>query len=52
MGEGSNPPPPKRKYPPLYERGIPIVLAILAVAIVVLLFIILAVFMGLSPFTQ
>jgi hypothetical protein len=40
---------PKRQYPPLYERAIPIALGIIIVAIVVLLFIIVAVALGLFP---
>jgi len=40
---------PKRHYPLLYERIVPIALGIIAVAIIVLLFIIAGVALGLFP---
>ena len=39
----------KRRYPPFYERAIPIALAILAVVVLVLLLIIAAVVLGMFP---
>lgn len=41
--------PPKRQYPAAYERAVPIVLALVALAILVLLGIILVVALGLYP---
>ena len=41
--------PPKRQYPPAYERAVPVVLALIALAILVLLGIILVVALGLYP---
>jgi hypothetical protein len=41
--------PPKRQYPPFYERAVPIALGIIAVVIVVLLVIIVVVALGLLP---
>jgi len=38
--------PSKREYPPLYEKLIPIAIAIILVAIVVLLFIVIFVILG------
>ena len=40
---------PKRRYPQIYERLVPIALGIIAVIIVVLLFITVAVALGLFP---
>jgi hypothetical protein len=40
---------PKRQYPPLYEKAIPIALGVIAVAIVVVLVIALSVLLGLFP---
>ena len=48
MGEQHNA-PPERKYPPFYEKLIPLALVAILVAIVVLLLIILAVILGLFP---
>ncbi len=42
-------PRPKRQYPPVYERLVPIGLALIALVIVVLLAIIVAVALGLLP---
>jgi hypothetical protein len=39
-------PPPKREYPPIYEKLVPIALAVIVVVIVVLLLIILGVALG------
>ena len=39
----------KRHYPPLYEKAVPIVLAVIALAVIVLLLIILGVALGLFP---
>ena len=49
MNDKHDAPRPKRQYPPLYERLVPIALAIIAVIIVVLLLIILSVALGLFP---
>jgi hypothetical protein len=43
--------PRKRRYPPVYERLVPIALGIIAVVIVILLLIILSVALGLFPGT-
>jgi hypothetical protein len=48
MSEERNP-MPRRQYPRLYEKGVPIALGCIAVAIVVLLIVILAVVLGLFP---
>lgn len=40
---------PKRQYPPIYERIVPIALAVIALAIVVVLIIIFGVALGLFP---
>ena len=40
---------PKRRYPPFWEKFIPIALGIIAVIIVILLLIIIAVFTGIFP---
>jgi hypothetical protein len=44
-----NRPPPKRRYPPFYERFVPIALGIIALVIIVLLVIIVSVALGLFP---
>jgi len=44
--------PPKRRYPPLYEKIIPIVLVIIIVAIIVLLVFIVGVMVGFFPGTR
>jgi hypothetical protein len=49
MPEQDNHTPPKRQYPPLYEKLVPIALAIIAIAIVVILIIIVGVALGLFP---
>jgi hypothetical protein len=41
--------PPRRRYPRLYEKGVPIILGFVAMAIVVLLIVILAIALGLFP---
>jgi hypothetical protein len=41
--------PPKRQYPHLYERAVPIALGIVVFAIVILLLIIFGVVLGLFP---
>jgi hypothetical protein len=41
--------PPKRQYPPFYEKVVPIALGIIALTIVVLLLIIVCVALGLFP---
>ena len=42
-------PPPKRRYPPLYEKLVPVALGIIVLIIVVLLLIIVGVALGLFP---
>jgi hypothetical protein len=42
---------PKRRYPSIYEKVVPIALVIIVVAIVILLLIIVAVALGLFPGT-
>ena len=49
MYDKDNRTPPKRQYPPLYEKVVPIALGIIAIAIVVLLLIIFGVLLGLFP---
>lgn len=49
MDEKDDHTPPKRRYPPLYEKAVPIALGIIAVVIVVLLLVILGVALGLFP---
>jgi uncharacterized membrane protein YidH (DUF202 family) len=39
----------RRQYPPIYEKAIPLVLAIIAIVIVVLVLIILGVILGVFP---
>jgi hypothetical protein len=41
--------PPKRQYPPFYEKAVPIALGIIAIAIIILLLIIVGVALGLFP---
>jgi hypothetical protein len=40
---------PTRQYPPLYERVVPIALALIAVAIIIVLIVIIGVVLGLFP---
>jgi hypothetical protein len=40
---------PRRQYPRLYEKAVPIALGIIALAIVILVVVILAVALGLFP---
>jgi hypothetical protein len=42
---------PKRRYPPFYEKVVPIALVIIAIAIIALLLIIVGVALGLFPGT-
>jgi len=49
MSEQQNNPSPKREYPPLYEKVIPIAVGIILFAIIVLLVIIIGVVTGLIP---
>ena len=44
-----NPDPPKRQYPPFFEKFVPIALGIIVVVIVILLVIIFSVALGLFP---
>ncbi len=49
MTDTNNDKPPKRQYPPFYEKVVPIALGILVVVVIILLFIILGVASGLLP---
>ena len=49
MSDHENRTPPKRQYPPFYEKVVPIALAIIVIVIVILLVIILGVALGLFP---
>jgi hypothetical protein len=49
MDDRKNKPPPKREYPPLYEKIIPIAVGIIVFAILVLLLVIVGVLTGLLP---
>jgi hypothetical protein len=49
MYDKNNHTPPQRQYPPFYEKAVPIALGIVAIAIIVLLFIIIGVALGLFP---
>jgi hypothetical protein len=40
---------PKRRYPPFYERFVPVALGVIVAVIVILLLIILSVALGLFP---
>lgn len=44
--------PSKRRYPPLYEKIIPVTLGIILVAILILLVIVVGVITGLIPYTR
>jgi hypothetical protein len=41
--------PPRRRYPGIYDKAVPIALVFIAVAIVILLLIVAAVALGLFP---
>ena len=41
--------PPRRQYPPLYEKIVPIALGVVVAAVIILLFVIATVFLGLFP---
>lgn len=41
--------PPKRQYPPFYEKAVPIAIGIIVVVIAILLIIIVGVALGLFP---
>jgi hypothetical protein len=49
MNDNPEPERPKRQYPPLYEKLIPIALGVIAVAIIMVLAIALSVLLGLFP---
>jgi hypothetical protein len=49
MDEKNNQMPPKRQYPPFYEKAVPIALGIIVIVIVVLLIIIVVVALGMLP---
>jgi hypothetical protein len=49
IDESKNKPTPKREYPPLYEKVIPIAVGVILFAIAILLLIILCVVGGLLP---
>ena len=41
--------PPKRQYPPFYERIVPVALGIIVLVIIVLVLVIIGVALGLHP---
>jgi hypothetical protein len=43
--------PPRRQYPPFYEKAVPIALGLIIVAIIVLMVIVVLVALGLFPGT-
>ena len=47
--DNDTPTRPERRYPPLYEKIVPIALVIIVVIIVILLLIVVGVALGLSP---
>ncbi len=49
MNERNRPTPENRRYPPFYEKAIPIALVLIALVILVLLVAILAVILGVFP---
>lgn len=49
MNKRENQTPLKRRYPPFWEKFIPIALGIIAVIIVILLLIIIAIALGVFP---
>lgn len=49
MSEQNSEHKPRRQYPPLYERIVPIALAVIAIAIIIVLIIIFGVALGLFP---
>jgi len=49
MSDQDNHTPPKRQYPPLYEKLVPIALGIILALIIVLLLIIFGAALGLFP---
>jgi hypothetical protein len=49
MDEKDNQTPPKRQYPPFYEKAVPIALGIIAIVILALLIIIVGLALGLLP---
>jgi hypothetical protein len=42
---------PKRRYPPVYEKVIPVALGFILVAIITLLVVVVGIITGLIPFT-
>ena len=44
-----NPTPPKRQYPPFYEKFVPIALGIIVVIILILLLVVFSVVLGIFP---
>jgi hypothetical protein len=49
MDDKDEPTPARRRYPPLYEKAVPIALGIIVLIVVALLVIILGVALGLFP---
>jgi hypothetical protein len=49
MPDSKKPIPPPRRYPPFYEKAVPIALGIIALAIIVLIIIALSVLLGVFP---
>ncbi len=49
MNEPKGNPSPKREYPPIYEKIIPIAIGAIVIAIIILLLVILGVITGMFP---
>lgn len=49
VDDREQPKPPRRQYPPLYERLVPVVLGFIVIAVLVILVIIILVVVGLFP---
>ena len=49
MNEKLDRSPSKRRYPTLYERGVPIALTVIAAAIIVLMLVIVVVVLRMAP---
>ena len=49
MGNQDEHTPTRRRYPPLYEKAVPIALGVIALIVIALLLIILGVALGLFP---
>jgi hypothetical protein len=49
MSRSENQTAPKRRYPPFWEKVVPIAIGVIAVVVVILLLVIIAVALGLLP---